>query len=298
MFGLLNLDKPAGFTSREAVNRVQRLVQPVKVGHAGTLDPLATGVLIVCLGPATRLASYLHRYPKTYEAEFLLGWRSDTDDVEGKLTPVANALPVNPEQVREVLGRFVGTMEQVPPAYSAVKVDGRRAYALARRGVPIDLQPRQVEIHRLELTGCEDDRVTVTVECSSGTYIRSLARDVGEALGTGGVLSRLRRTRIGPFDVRESLKLDDLCWGVILDRLLPPGLAVGMLPSRSVNPEEEAALRHGRRIAIATNVTSSIEVAIYDASGGLVAVAEEQPGGWLAPRLVFPSGESPTARSD
>lgn len=293
MFGLLNVDKPAGLTSRDVVNRVQRLVRPVKVGHAGTLDPLATGVLIVCLGPATRLASYLHRYPKTYEAEFLLGWHSETDDVEGNLTAAGHVQTVSPDQVREVLGRFTGKIEQVPPAYSAVKVAGRRAYALARRGVPLDLQPRDVEIHRLELTGCRDDRLTVEVECSSGTYIRSLARDVGEALGTGGVLSRLRRTRIGPFDVRESLTFDDLSPAAIRDRLLSPALAVAMLPSRQANQQEADALRCGRRIALGdTTAASSSEIAVYDASGRLVAVAEEQSGRWLAPRLVFPSDET------
>ncbi len=298
MFGLLNVDKPAGLTSRDVVNRVQRLVRPVKVGHAGTLDPLATGVLIVCLGPATRLASYLHRYPKTYEAEFLLGWRSETDDVEGNLTAVEPAQTVTPDRIREVLGRFTGKIEQVPPTFSAVKVDGRRAYALARKGVPLDLQPREVEMHRLELTGCRDDRVMVEVECSSGTYIRSLARDVGEALGTGGVLSRLRRTRIGPFDVSESLTFDDLSPATIRDRLLPPSLAVAMLPSRRVNHEEAEALRNGRRIALAGTSISSNEIAVYDASGRLIAVAEEQPGGWLAPRLVFPWDEAVPARSE
>ncbi len=174
MFGILNLDKPPGLTSRDAVNGVQRLAYPNKVGHAGTLDPLATGVLVVCLGKATRLIEFVQQQPKHYLAEFDLGLTSDTEDIEGDVRQMDDAAPVSYEDIRNALPRFVGQIMQRPPAYSALKIKGRRAYKLARRGETVELAPRPINVYSLKLVHFHYPRVTLDIVCGSGTYVRSL----------------------------------------------------------------------------------------------------------------------------
>src|SRR5262245_35406014 len=203
MFGLLNIDKPAGLTSRDVVSRVQRLVRPQKVGHAGTLDPLATGVLVVAVGPATRLVEYVQRMPKTYQGTFLLGRTSDTEDVEGEVVELDSPPVPTRAEIDAALPRFIGTIEQRPPAYSALKVAGRRAHKLARRGEAVELAPRPVEIHAIELLRYEYPEMELRIDCGSGTYVRSLGRDVAEAVDTGAVMAALRRLAIGPFQAAE-----------------------------------------------------------------------------------------------
>lgn len=287
MFGLLNLDKPAGRTSRDVVNLVQRLVRPEKVGHAGTLDPLATGVLLVCIGPATRLVPHLHRASKTYVAEFLLSCESDSDDTELEVRSVPNAPLVTPEMIRGLLPRFTGTIEQVPPAHSAVKISGRRAYDLVRSGSRPDVKPRQVEIHRLELLSADPGKMTLQIECSSGTYVRALGRDLGRALGSGAVMSALRRTRIGPFEVANALDPELLTAESLAAAILPSRVAVSDLEQYSASPEEVTAIRLGRTIQPATSFPAGSEVAICDASGELIALADQRTDNSLAPRTVF-----------
>src|SRR5436190_8799230 len=199
MFGLLNVDKPSGLTSRDVVNRVQRLVKPHKVGHAGTLDPLASGVLVVCVGPATRLIEYVQRMPKRYLATFLLGRRSETEDIEGAVTELTDTPVPTVEQAHGALPNFVGRIQQLPPAFSALKVDGQRAYALARKGETPDLQPRPIEVYSVELVEYSYPQLVLDIRCGSGTYVRSLGRDIARALGTEAVMSALVRTEIGPF---------------------------------------------------------------------------------------------------
>src|SRR5947209_7070555 len=187
--GLLVLDKPGGMTSRAAVDRALRwFPRRTRIGHTGTLDPLATGVLVLCLGAATRLTEYVQRMAKTYRSTFLLGARSDTDDADGTITPVAGATPPGGGAVVEALASFVGTIEQVPPAFSAAKVTGRRAYDLARAGQNVDLAPRPVTIYGIDLLACAYPRLELEVHCARGTYIRALARDLGARLGCGGYI--------------------------------------------------------------------------------------------------------------
>jgi tRNA pseudouridine55 synthase len=207
--GLLVLDKPQGVTSRDAVNRAQRwFPRRTKIGHTGTLDPLATGVLVLCLGPATRLAEYVQRMSKTYRSTFVLGASSDSDDADGTVVLIPAAVDPGEAAVREGLGRLVGPLSQVPPAYSAAHVEGQRAYDLARRGEDVNLDARSVEVYGIDVLRYAWPEVDVEVRCGKGTYIRSLARDLGAALGVGGYVRVLRRTRVGPFTPEQAASLD------------------------------------------------------------------------------------------
>jgi tRNA pseudouridine55 synthase len=271
--GLLVIDKPDGMTSRDAVNRVQGLFpRGTRIGHAGTLDPLATGVLVLCLGQATRLTEYVQRMEKTYRAGILLGARSDTDDSDGQISPVAGANPPALEEVRRGLAGFLGEIEQVPPAYSAAKVTGRRAYDLARQGRDVDLQARTVHIHGIDLVSYGYPHLEVEVRCGKGTYIRSLARDLGERLGCGALIETLRRTRIGPFRVEDALSLD-LPEDAVRARLLPITWAVSELPRLTLEEGEIAHLRQGQHIPWHEARTET-ELAIFDQNDVLVAVAD------------------------
>src|SRR5688572_19173855 len=196
--GLLVLDKPAGLTSREGVDRALRwFPRGTRVGHTGTLDPLATGVLVLCVGVATRLTEYVQAMGKTYFTTVRLGARSDTDDADGTVTPVEGARPPGREELERCLGGFVGEIEQVPPAYSAAKVSGARAYDLARRGREVSLAARRVRVDGIDLLRYDYPEADLEVRCGKGTYVRSLARDLGERLGCGGLVQVLRRTRVG-----------------------------------------------------------------------------------------------------
>ena len=256
MIGFLNVDKPAGITSRDVVNRVQRLVRPDKAGHAGTLDPLATGVLVVAIGSATRLVEYVQRLPKIYQGTFLFGRMSDTEDVEGAVIELTDAPIPGLAEIEAALPTFVGTIEQRPPAYSAVKVAGKRAYKMARRGETVELAARPVEIHSLKLVRYEYPELELLVHCGSGTYIRSLGRDLAESLGTAAVMSQLRRLAIGPFQIEDAVDLNDLSPDLIKDRLLPLTMALGGIPRVVVSPEEVVRLAKGQKIEDTSEVVS------------------------------------------
>ena len=202
--GLLNLNKPSGMTSRQAVDRAGRLLGTRRVGHAGTLDPLASGVLVVAAGAATRLIQYVQQMPKSYLGTFLLGRHSPTEDMEGEVTELQNPPLPTLEQVSAAAQTLVGRIEQRPPVYSALKIEGRRAYDLARKGRPVELQPREVMIYRLEIVAYQYPQLVLRVECGSGTYIRSLGRDLAESLGTAAVMSALLRTAVGDFRIEEA----------------------------------------------------------------------------------------------
>ena len=221
-FGILNVDKPAGLTSRDVVNRIEGLVRNVKCGHAGTLDPLATGVLVVCVGPATRLIQYVQRLPKQYRAVFQLGRKSVTDDVEGDVELVAGAPEPTRVQIEAALPQFLGDVEQRPPAHSAIKVDGQRSYERARRGEEFELPARTITIHRLEILRYEYPELELAIECGSGTYVRSLGRDLAAALGTAAVMSALVRTAIGDFRLEDAVALDALTNSTLAEHLQPP----------------------------------------------------------------------------
>jgi tRNA pseudouridine55 synthase len=281
MFGLLNINKPPGLTSRDVVNRVQRLARPHKVGHAGTLDPLATGVLVIAIGQATRLIEYVHRLPKTYRATFLLGKASDTEDIAGNVVDLPDAKVPTDDEIRDALPQFIGAIAQRPPAYSALKVGGKRAYALARRGEALELEPRSVQIYEINLIRYQYPELELLIHCGSGTYVRSLGRDIARALGTDAVMAALTRQAIGPFGIEAAVAYADLDTQLVQERLLPPTLALGEIPRVVVTPEEASRLWMGQAIGARETIAAQ-EIAAMNDRGELVAILESAGGGWRA----------------
>lgn len=283
MFGILNINKPLGWTSRDAVNRVQKLVRPAKVGHAGTLDPLATGVLIVCIGPATRLIEYVLQMPKEYRGTFLLGRSSVSDDTETEVTKLSAAPIPTLAEIEAALPQFLGRIDQIPPAYSAVKISGQRAYALARKGADFTITPRPVEIYAIEITKYEYPQLELTIRCGSGTYIRSLGRDLAASLGTAAVMSELTRTRIGEFGSDEALSVIDLTLDQIQKYLHPAAKAVGHLPRLELTAAQVQELKFGRPISSDLQT----ECAAFDEQGNLIALLTPKSPGLLKPHINF-----------
>lgn len=285
-WGLLVLDKPEGLTSHTAVQRVRRSLGISRAGHAGTLDPLATGVLLVGLGRATRLLEYLVGHDKEYRARIRLGERRDTLDRQGRLLETRPVPVLAPGAIEEALRRFRGTIVQVPPAYSAVKVQGVPLHRRARRGEEVEPPPRMVEIRELELVGIEEPDLLLRIACSSGTYVRSLARDLGEALGTAATLCELTRTRSGPFGLGEARSLEAVqaagpgAWPWVL----PAARMVEGLSACTISTEEAREVARGR--ALSRDAGEGRFVALFDEAGTLVAVARSQ-GGKLQPAKVF-----------
>jgi tRNA pseudouridine55 synthase len=287
-FGLLNINKPPGLTSRDVVNRVERLTRPDKAGHAGTLDPLATGVLIVCVGQATRLIEYLQRMPKRYRATFLLGRSSPSDDVETQVSPLDDAPRPSREQIAAALPRFVGPIMQRPPAYSAVHVAGQRAYALARQGKSVDLPPREVTIHDVRIERYEYPELVLEIECGSGTYVRSLGRDLAESLGSAAVMSALVRTAIGDFHVDAAIELDALTTDNLLAALSPARRAVTMLTTIELAADEVERIVRGQTIRRPV-ASADGQWAALAPGGELLAILRRREDGSLGPARVFPS---------
>lgn len=251
LFGVLNLLKPEGITSRDLVNRVQRLVKPAKVGHAGTLDPMATGVLLVCVGPATKLISLLQDGLKKYRAEFTLGMSSDTDDATGKVSlPEFPAEPRLLSEIMQHLEAMTGNVLQVPPDFSAVHVNGQRAYDLARRGESLELNAKTVRIDEIRVLNYVWPRIELEITCGSGTYIRSIARDLGMQLGCGALMSRLERTHVGDFSIAESLPEDQITLTTIQERIRPAVEIVAGLPAFDCSADDLVHLGCGRQIRI------------------------------------------------
>ncbi|MBI1917310.1 MAG: tRNA pseudouridine(55) synthase TruB [Planctomycetes bacterium] len=287
--GLLVLDKPGGMTSRDAVDRALRwFPRGTRVGHTGTLDPLATGVLVLCVGSATRLTEYVQQMAKTYQTTVRLGARSDTDDADGTVTPVAEAVAPTREQLEACLQGFLGEIEQVPPAFSAAKVTGQRAYDLARRGDEVTLQPRKVSVYGIDVRRYDYPEGDLEVRCGKGTYIRSLARDLGERLGCGGLVQMLRRTRVGPFHCEDAVPLD-ADPEAARSRLLPLTAAVADLPLLTMPAPAVAQLRQGRAIPSPGRLPEANECAIVDEDGVLVAIARvDRRARLLRPIKVLP----------
>jgi len=289
MFGILNINKPAGWTSRDVVNRVQRLVRPAKVGHAGTLDPLATGVLVVCVGAATRLINFVQQMPKTYRATFLLGRSSPSEDTETEITELRDATQPTLAQLEATLPRFVGAIQQRPPAYSALKVGGKRAYAMARKGEVVTLKSRTIEVYQLEIDQYDYPTLNLHVRCGSGTYIRSLGRDLAEAVGSAAVMSSLERTAIGRFAVEEAIEIETLDAQSLEASLLPALDAVGHLPVVVLDDAQVVEVRHGRFVAKSPSIEVTNEQFVAtDKAGSLIAILQEKPGGMWGPVRVFP----------
>jgi tRNA pseudouridine55 synthase len=286
-FGLLNVNKPAGLTSRRVVDHVAKLVRPQKAGHAGTLDPLATGVLVLCVGKATRLVELLQEQPKTYEATFLLGRQSDTDDITGNMTEVAVASEITREQIEDSLSAFSGQIQQVPPSFSAVHVGGKRAYDLARRGETVAIEAREVDVHRLELTRFAYPEIDLLIECGSGTYVRSIGRDLGQRVGCGAVMSALVRTRIGPFRIENAATIEQLTPETLDQFLLPATTALGDMRRCSASAEDLANIRAGRPFGFSDEANGET-LAVLGPDHELVCLAEvDGRQNRLLPRRVF-----------
>ena len=250
VFGILNVDKPKGMTSRDVVNVVQRMIRPVKVGHAGTLDPLATGVLVLLVGRATRLTEYIHSVSKTYVGTFELGKVSNTEDIEGEVIG-RNVLAVpNMETVKAVVASFLGVQQQMPPAFSALKVNGKRAYDLARNGEKVELQTREIHVLQIEEVAYEYPVLTIENECSSGTYIRSLGRDIGEALHTGAVMTDLQRTSIGAFKIGQAVAPEFDSAGAVESLLRTPLEILSGFHETVLEEQQQRELYHGRPIEL------------------------------------------------
>jgi tRNA pseudouridine55 synthase len=280
--GLLLVDKPAGVTSHDVVDAARRALRTRRIGHAGTLDPFATGLLVLLVGHATRLLPYLNGEPKVYHATIVFGSETDTDDVTGTATRSA---PLPDElRVRAAIASLTGTFDQVPPDYSAKQIEGRRAYDAARRGEALALAPVAVTVHGWQIRALSSERLEATVTCASGTYVRALARDLGRLSGSAAHVEALRRTSSGPFTVAGAPALDELRAGTVVPR--PAIDAVSHLPVVGLTAADVIDVRHGRAIRAADGATSA-SAALVDPNGDLVAVAERSDGGWQ-PRVVLP----------
>jgi len=293
--GILLVDKPQGITSHDVVARVRRAAGTRKVGHAGTLDPLATGLLVVGLNSSTRLLTFLVGLDKGYDATIRLGVSTTTDDSEGDVIGRASAASVTDAAIDQGVAALTGPISQVPTTVSAIKVDGRRAYDLAREGVEVELKARDVTISEFTVLDRRETVVDglivrdldVRVSCSSGTYVRALARDLGAALGVGGHLTALRRTRVGPFDVSRASVLEGIDVAPAL--LAPADVAETLFPVWRMTADEATDLGHGKRVALALDDADGPIAALtpHGALAGLVSVS----GGRARPIVNFPSDE-------
>ncbi len=299
--GILNIAKPARMTSHDVVDRVRRISGQRRVGHAGTLDPAATGVLIVCLGQATRVAEYLMASDKVYEAEIRLGVSTDTHDAEGEVTTTAE-VDVREEEgwrLREALASFIGPIQQVPPMYSALKREGVPLYKLARQGITVEREPRSVVIHHIELLDLTPPLLTVRVKCSPGTYIRALARDLGQKLGCGAHLQSLTRLASGHFTLKKAASLDELAeafaQGVWQEFIHPLDEALLDFEPWVVDSQAEKRIRHGQQVEAPPQAgwedTRGLRRA-YSSQGELIAILRHDPQtGLWQPKKVFKAGD-------
>jgi tRNA pseudouridine55 synthase len=274
--GVLVVDKPSGPTSHDVVDRARRALGERRIGHTGTLDPFATGVLALCVGKATRLVRFLAGGEKHYRAEVRLGFATTTDDLQGEPIGRPRAVQVARAEVEDALSRLVGELDQVPPAFSARHVGGRRAYELARRGSSVPLAATRVTVHAIELVELERERLVVDVRCSAGTYVRALARDLGERLGTGAHLAALRRTRSGEFTLEQAVAGDDL--GEAPQRVVPIRALLAQMPAARVAPAARILVQRGRELgpeSVLEGFPDAVveRVRLLDEGGELIALA-------------------------
>jgi len=291
--GVLVVDKPSGMTSHDVVNVVRRLARTRRVGHAGTLDPMATGVLVVLVGPATRLSRFAMLGSKRYYSVVRMGEITNTYDADGDITE-HRTVTVDRAAIEDALTTLVGPIEQIPPMYAAIKVKGRKLYELARQGKEIQREPRAVTIHAIDILDWQPPDLTLDVACSSGTYIRSLAHDLGQQLGCGGHIRELRRLVSGPFTIAQARPLAELeelyAEGDLAEALLPPQTALSVMPTAIMTPEQERALRYGQRIDLqASDAAESIQA--HDRQGNLIAVLTNVSDAQYRPTLVLPPSD-------
>ena len=284
--GWMNLDKPLGLGSTPAVGAVRHLLDAQKAGHAGTLDPLASGILPVALGEATKTASWLVDADKAYTFTVAFGAETATGDLEGEVVETSDHRPSDSD-IRSALPAFVGEIDQVPPRYSAIKIEGRRAYDLARAGHEVEMPTRRVRVDALRLVGIAEDAATLEVECGKGTYVRSIARDLARGLGTVGHVTHLRRTRVGPFDLATATPLDaleDMEYAARIEALAPVRRALDDIPVFAIGPDVEHALKQGRRVPLATPPDHDTVLAMRDAREVAICAVRD---GALHPKRVF-----------
>ncbi|OKL44463.1 tRNA pseudouridine(55) synthase TruB [Pseudovibrio exalbescens] len=298
--GWLVLDKPLNLTSNEALGKLKRIFHPEKVGHAGTLDPLASGCLPIAFGEATKTVPYVMEGRKVYRFEVTWGTQTTTDDSEGEVMATSDVRP-DPSAIGAILPDFTGTIQQVPPKFSAIKVNGNRAYDLARDGEEVELQARPIEVHRLDLIECKDEnRAVFEAECGKGTYVRALARDMGERLGTCGHVTDLRRLLVGPFGEQEMVDFDELTAIAadgtsenplenpeLMDCLLPVEAGLSQLTNVVVSSDAAARLKRGMSIILRGANAPLGPEEIYVTSGGTLIAFGEVARGEFKPKRVF-----------
>lgn len=293
--GILLLDKPVGITSNAALQEVKRLFFAAKAGHTGNLDPLASGMLPICLGEATKLSAYLLDADKVYTGTCKLGVRTSSADAEGEIIETREVPELNEVQVLDVLAHFTGDIEQIPPMHSAIKQNGQPLYKLARQGIEVERKPRKVKIHELKLLRLEGDEIEIYVHCSKGTYIRTLVEDIGEALGCGAHLSQLRRTRVGPFNEEGMVTLDTLRdeaeeGAESLDHyLLPLDHALGDYPEVKLTESSLFYVRQGQAVQVPQAPTDGW-VRLFDNAGKFVGVGAVLDDGRIAPKRLINEG--------
>ena len=292
--GILVVDKPVGLTSHDVVDIIRRGTNIRRAGHTGTLDPRASGVLVILIGPAVRLSEFVSASDKRYQAILRLGSATDTYDAEGHFTrqPSTTPVEVTEAQFNEVLQRFIGEIEQTPPPYSAVKVHGRKAYEMAREGEEVDLAPRKINVFHLEILEWAPPEVVIDVHCSSGTYVRSLANDVGNALGCGAYLVGLRRTKSGRFSLRDATPLRKLqeafAAGNWYQYLIPAAEALAEWPAVELNPDEVEEVKHGHRVKAVEGAQPGL-VRGVSMAGELIAILglDEASHEWQPKKVFF-----------
>lgn len=278
MFGVLNINKPSGLTSRDVVNRVQRLCpERCKVGHAGTLDPMATGVLVIGIGPATKLIRFSQEAEKGYVGGFRFGFTSDTEDITGEVVELENAHQIKRHQLEDALTSFVGEIQQVPPQYSAVKVNGKRAYALARSGQHADIKARPTHIHSLKLLEFDPPDFELEIFCGKGTYVRTLGRDICKSLGSDSIMTSLRRIQVGNFRIDNSIAMETLTSENIESQFRDPRDMLFGFDEITMNSGEIEYLRHGKKLRL-PRAGQSQKIAAINSDKQLLAVLRKGEG--------------------
>ena len=290
MNGVLIIDKPAGLTSHDVVNRVRRILQERSVGHLGTLDPMATGVLPLVIGNLTRLAQFYTASEKTYDGSIRFGFATDTYDAEGEPAGPAQAVTLSFDQVRQLACRFQGTIEQMPPPFSAKKIQGVPAYKLARKHAEVTLKPVQVEVKEFEILRVENDRASFRARVASGTYMRSVAHDMGQLIGCGAHLESLRRTAVGEFELRDAHTLEELATARAADQtedfFIHPRKLLPQLPCISANEEMAARIRAGRPVNL-PELSQARQVKVFVGQRELIAIATRVAGTLFHAKIVL-----------
>jgi tRNA pseudouridine55 synthase len=286
---LLLLDKPQGLSSHSAVHRIRKITGIDRVGHAGTLDPMATGVLLILLGSAVRLSEYIVDHDKKYRATTQLGVETDTYDATGNVVETRD-VHVSENEIRAAVASFVGKLQQIPPAHSAIQIQGKRAYKMARQGIALEMEPRAVEIYSAEIQSLEPTRIVIDVHCSKGTYIRSLAHDIGAKLGTSAHLAGLRRTASGEFSIEQCHTLeqitDDVAAQSLAQFVLPMDLAVQQFDAVMLDTKLARDVRNGLFVPAPTNLTTPL-VRAYDEHNNFFALLERVSDKQLKPKKVL-----------